>query len=118
MVPSFRIVPYDLGALFTTKPWDAIGYMPFTVRPFLVGLIFLIPLDITFSCWVFFFYWKAQLVIGSALGQVQRPEFPEQSAGAYISLCVIAIWMAKKHIAMILKSLIVGPAGNLDSYQN
>ena len=86
--------------------------------PFLVGLIFLIPLDITFSCWVFFFYWKAQLVIGSALGQVQRPEFPEQSAGAYISLCVIAIWMAKKHIVMILKSLIVGPAGNLDSYQN
>ena len=118
VVPSFRVVPYDLGALFTTKPWDAIGYMPFTVRPFLVGLIFLIPLDITFSCWVFFFYWKAQLVIGSALGQVQRPEFPEQSAGAYISLCVIAIWMAKKHIVMILKSLIVGPAGNLDSYQN
>ena len=69
VVPSFRIVPYDLGALFTTKPWDAIGYTPFTVSPFLVGLIFLIPLDITFSCWVFFFYWKAQLVaeVGSPI---------------------------------------------------
>jgi len=113
-VPYFRIAPYDLGTLFTTKPWNAVGYMPFTFRPFLIGLIFLIPLDITFSCWVFFFFWKAQLVIGSALGHEQKPEFPEQSAGAYIALCIIAIWMARKHIAGIFKSFVRDPIEKID----
>ena len=105
-VPYLRVTPYDLGVFFTDKPWDAMGYMPFTLRPFLIGLIFLIPLDISFSCWVFFFLWKAQLVVGSALGYQQRPEFPEQSAGAYIALCVIAVWMARRHILGIFKALV------------
>ena len=80
-IPYLRFKPIDLGAFFTTKPWDAIGYMAITFRPFILGLIFLIPLDIAFSCWFFFFFWKAQLVLGSAMGLRQRPEFPEQSTG-------------------------------------
>ena len=58
-IPYLRVRPYDLGAFFTSKPWNAVGYMPLTFRPFLIGLIFLIPLDISFSCWFFFFFWKA-----------------------------------------------------------
>lgn len=111
-VPYLRVTPYNLGVFFTNKPWDAIGYMPFTLRPFLIGLIFLIPLDITFSCWAFFFLWKAQLVVGSALGHQQRPEFPEQSAGAYIALCIIAVWMARRHILAIFKSLVQASSDN------
>ena len=111
-VPYLRVTPYDLGVFFTDKPWDAMGYMPFTLRPFLIGLIFLIPLDISFSCWVFFFLWKAQLVVGSALGYQQRPEFPEQSAGAYIALCVIAVWMARRQILGIFKALVQASSDN------
>lgn len=104
-IPYLRVRPYNLGAFFTTKPWDALGYAPLTFRPFLIGLIFLIPLDMIFSCWFFFFFWKAQLILGSALGLRQRPEFPEQSAGAYIALCVIALWMGKGHLGRIVKSV-------------
>ncbi len=104
-IPYLRFKPIDLGAFFTTKPWDAIGYMAITFRPFILGLIFLIPLDIAFSCWFFFFFWKAQLVLGSAMGLRQRPEFPEQSTGAYIALFVIALWMGRGHLARLLKSI-------------
>jgi hypothetical protein len=97
-VPYLRVRPYDLGVFFTSKPWNAMGYMPLTFRPFLIGLIFLIPLDISFSCWFFFFFWKAQLVLGSVMGWRQRPEFPEQSAGAYISLFFIALWIGRHHL--------------------
>ncbi|MBI1928553.1 hypothetical protein HYR99_30460 [Candidatus Poribacteria bacterium] len=110
-IPYLRVRPYNLGAFFTTKPWDALGYAPVTFRPFLIGLIFLIPLDMIFSCWFFFFFWKAQLILGSALGLRQRPEFPEQSAGAYIALCVIALWMGKGHLARIVKSVFHLAAG-------
>jgi hypothetical protein len=97
-VPYLRVRPYDLGVFFTNKPWNAMGYMPLTFRPFLIGLIFLIPLDISFSCWFFFFFWKAQLILGSIMGWRQRPEFPEQSAGAYISLFFIALWIGRHHL--------------------
>ena len=104
-VPYLRVRPYDLGVLFTSKPWNALGYMPLTFRPFLIGLIFLIPLDISFSCWFFFFFWKAQLIFGSVMGWRQRPEFPEQSAGAYISLFFIALWIGRHHLARVFQSV-------------
>ena len=104
-MPSFQLRAYNLGNFFTTKPWDAIGYMALLVRPFLLGLIFLVPLDIAFSCWVFFFFWKAQLVLGEAWGFQKRPEFPEQSAGAYIALCVIAIWTGRHHFSRVIRSV-------------
>ena len=105
VVPSFQLRAYNLGKFFTTKPWDAIGYMALLVRPFLLGLIFLVPLDISFSCWVFFFFWKAQLVLGEAWGFQNRPEFPEQSAGAYIALSVIAIWTGRHHFSRVIRSI-------------
>ena len=59
-VPYLRVRPYNIGQFFTTPPWDAFGYAPLTFRPFMAGLIFLIPLDMSFSCWFFFFFWKAR----------------------------------------------------------
>ena len=105
-VPYLHIKPYDLGTFFTSRPWNAMGYTAVIFRPFLIGLIFLIPLDIIFSCWFFFFFWKAQLILGSALGFQQRPEFPEQSMGAYISLFFIALWIGRHHLMRFLKSLL------------
>jgi hypothetical protein len=104
-IPYLRVKPYNLGTLFTTEPWNALGYMALTFRPFMAGLIFLIPLDITFSCWFFFFFWKAQLLLGSVLGWRQRPEFPEQSTGAYIALFFIALWVGRGHLARIFRSI-------------
>ena len=42
--------------------------------------------------------------MGSALGFRQRPEFPEQSAGAYIALFFIAVWMGRHHLARIFNA--------------
>ena len=104
-VPYLRVRPYNIGRFFTTPPWDAFGYAPVTFRPFMAGLIFLIPLDMSFSCWFFFFFWKTQLLVGRMLGFRQQAEFPEQSAGAYIALCLIALWMARRHIAHIFNAI-------------
>ena len=106
VVPYLRVRPYDLSVLFTTKPWNELGRMALTFRPFLIGLIFLIPLNITFSCWFFFFFWKAQIIFGSLMGWRQRPEFPEQSTGAYISLVFIALWIGRRHLLRVCKSIL------------
>ena len=102
-VPSLRVAPYNLGELFSGRPWNAVGYTPLTFRPFLIGLVFLIPLDISFSCWFFFVLWKAQQIFESTLGWRARPLLSEQAAGAHISLFFIAIWIGRRHLAHVFK---------------
>jgi hypothetical protein len=104
-VPGVGGTPYDISSFFTMKPWDAIGWTPMAVYPFVVGLGFFIPLDLSFSCWFFYFFWKGQKVLASALGLQNLPGLPyieEQSFGAYIGLCLFALWMSRRHLARVM----------------
>ena len=42
--------PNDLARLLTNFPWNGIGWLPVTFYPAVVGLCFLLPLDLLFSC--------------------------------------------------------------------
>jgi hypothetical protein len=91
---------YDLYPYFTEKPWNAIGWTPVSIFPYAVGLAFFIPLDLSFSCWFFYIFWKIERILASAIGLRGLPEFPyidQQSAGAYLGLFTIAIWGTRKH---------------------
>ena len=82
------------------------GRTALVCRPFILGLVFLIPLDTSFSCWFFFFFWKAQLILVSALGWRARPEFPEQTTGSYVALFFIALWLlGRRHLMSVFRSI-------------
>ena len=53
----------EITSLFDQKPWNAIGRVRLRLFPFAIGLAFFIPLDLSFSCWFFFLFWKG-LIIG------------------------------------------------------
>ena len=119
-VPSLGGKLYDLGQVFTERPWSAIGWSPIAVFPFGVGLSFFIPLDLSFSCWVFWLIWRLERITGAMMGWKTLPRFPyepEQSHGAYIGLCVFAIWMSRHHLKRVLMSCFK-PEADLASYQN
>ena len=61
-VPSIPI-RHDIGRLFTEKPLSAIGSTPIHLNPYAIGIGFLMPLDLSLSCWLFYLFWKAQLVL-------------------------------------------------------
>ena len=108
-VPSIGGKSYDISPFFTTKPWNAMGWTPVGVYPFVVGLGFFIPLDLSFSCWFFYLFWKAQKITASILGLQNLPGLPyieEQSFGAYIGLCVFALWMSRKHLMRVVRKVI------------
>ncbi len=110
-VPSFGGRLYDLQPFFTSKPWDAIGWTPVAIFPFAIGMAFFIPLDLSFSCWVFYIFWKWQRIMASVLGLNNLPSFPyieEQAFGAYMGLFMIAIWTTRKHLLNVLKKFIKG----------
>ena len=107
-VPFFH-VRYEIGRLFTERPWNAIGWMNMSFFPFVIGIGFLIPVHLTFSCWFFYLFTKFQRVIGSALGLQSLPGFPyirQQSFGAYMGICFAAIFIGRRHFKDVLKIII------------
>ena len=100
-----------MRSYLTEKPWNAIGWTPVTLHPHLVGLGFLMPLDLLFSSW--FFYWalKAQYIFRSATGFSMFAGFPyakEQSFGAYIAIILVALWTGRRHFKNVLIRLFGG----------
>lgn len=109
---------FEIGHFFTEKPFSAMGWTPLCFYPFAVGLAFLMPLDLSFSCWFFYFFRKAQLILGSLLGFQSLPGFPylkPQASGAYVGLCVIALFQSRRYIMSVLKKALVGNTGMDDS---
>ena len=94
LYPEFPSVPVSrqsLARLFPDKPWSAIGRGGFNLSlyPFALGLSFLMPLDLTFSCWFFYLLGKLELVVGSITGWISSPGYPysaERAFGATICL--------------------------------
>ena len=108
-IPSLGGKLYDLRPLFLSPPLTAIGWTPIAVFPFAVGLAFFIPLDLSFSCWFFYLFWKTERVIASALGVKSIPGLPfvdEQSFGAYIGLFVIAIVGSRQHLGKVIVKIL------------
>jgi hypothetical protein len=107
-VPEIGARNHYLTDYLTGHPWNAIGWSPLWFMPWAIGLGYLLPLDILFSSWVFFWYWKAQMVIAAALGlgnsKPLAPYVPEQALGAYLGIATIVLWAARSHLRDILRS--------------
>lgn len=98
---------HNLGQYFTEKPWSAMGSVPVPFYPFVIGLGFLLPLDLSFSLWFFYLFRKGQEVTTSAMG-IRLPRFPylsEQSAGAWFGIFIISVWVTRSHLKEVFKKI-------------
>ena len=116
-IPMIAIRKSDISYLFTNKPWSAISWTPLTIQPFIVGMGFLMPLELSFSCWFFYFFRKSQRVLASLIGLKGLSWFPttgplgfpydrQQSLGAYLALAAFALWMGRKHLITVFKKTV------------
>ncbi|MCX6374669.1 MAG: hypothetical protein NTU88_01270, partial [Armatimonadetes bacterium] len=115
-VPGLMIKEINLAQYPLPSPWNAIGNCPISFYPFAIGLGNLLPLDLLFSSWFFFIFWKAEQVIAASLGWNQIPRFPyinEQSFGAYMGICLFAFWASRKYIRELVVDLYTG-RGQMD----
>ena len=106
---------YDLSNYFMRAPWSSLGTMPLRFYPFLIGLSFLIPLDLTFSTWFFYLFRKFERLFGTMMGWniPKYPFFGEQATGAMMGLCLAAIYLGRRHLVEVLKK-VVGLDSTLD----
>ena len=91
------------------EPFLAMGNLPFALYPFVIGLGFLIPLDLSFSCWFFFWFWKLQLIVGQMVGLSHLPGFPylhSQAIGGYIGVTLVALYVSRFHLLLVVKQVL------------
>ena len=112
-IPAIHLKLHDLRQYLTEQPWSSVGWFPISFYPFVIGLGFFIPLDLLFSCWFFHLFWKAQRVIIFAFGLSTRgggyagyQSMIEQSSGGYLGLCLIALWVSRRHIIRIVRHVL------------
>ncbi|MCX8053335.1 MAG: hypothetical protein N3B12_05970, partial [Armatimonadetes bacterium] len=105
-VPTINVghAGHNLTDNLTSKPWNAMGWTPYTFHPFVIGLGYLLPADLSFSCWFFYWFWKAQLVVTSAMAWDAVPEFPyirHQAFGGYVAIILTLAWTGRGYLKQV-----------------
>ena len=115
--PAIPYIPRDfwLNSYLVGRPWNALQPIQIVVFWSMVGFSYLLTLEVSFSLWFFFLFYKFQCLIGSLLGfpltsgpGVQwtgRSFSAAQEAGACLTFAVFALWKAKEHIGGMFKSV-------------
>lgn len=109
LLRAFDFKQYMLGA-----PWDAMGPTFISIHLFAIGMCFFLPTDMIFSCWFFFLVYRLQQIAARAAGIDGIPGFPfitQQSAGAYLGLGVLALWISRGHLRALGCTLLGRPGG-------
>jgi hypothetical protein len=97
----------DLLNFLNAPPWNAIGNTPLSFYPFVIGIAYLLPVDVTFSCWFFWLGTKLEAVFGAASGltagatgggQSQWPFIGHQGAGAFLALTLVGLWLSRSYL--------------------
>jgi hypothetical protein len=127
-VPMIPIAPTvdnwggnDIVNLLPDLPWRGVGWLPVTFYPAVVGLCFLVPADILFSCVAFFFWWKLMFVIAAALGvsrgygtsnaETVFPYANSQMLGGYLAIAIVPIFVGRDYFRAVGRRILGRPGG-------
>jgi len=106
----FPVIPqipytYRLDQFFTDKPWNAIGYTTMYFNLGIVGLTYFMPLNLSFSCWFFFWLTRAERVFASAVGW-KSLYLNERASGAWLGIGIFALWASRRHLIAFAKHVL------------
>ncbi|MBD3184824.1 hypothetical protein GF312_21255 [Candidatus Poribacteria bacterium] len=103
-IPEIPVKRRNLAGL-TERPWSLMGGVRLSFYPFVIGMSFLIPIDLLLSCWSFYWFYKAELMVGGLVGFRSLPNFPyqsEQAFGAVVSVIIFSLWMGREHLKNVI----------------
>ncbi|MBM3497123.1 MAG: hypothetical protein FJX74_00485 [Armatimonadetes bacterium] len=112
VIPALNLQNFYLHPYLRSAPWNAIGWTPLTLFPFVVGMGYLLPIELLMSFWVFFGVWKLESVaaksLGLPLGRHQWPFFDEQALGCYLAIVAFALFAMRGHLREVLRECLSG----------
>ena len=111
-IPALPIKPSmgsnALHTFISTPPWNVMGTLFLAFYPFVIGIGYLLSLEVSFSCWFLYLMSKAIIVLCFALGLSEgtgsgpanrAPYIREQAVGAFIGIALFSAWTARRALA-------------------
>ncbi len=112
-VPAIPLGPLPLMSAQPVGPLGGVGEITWALWPWLIAIAYLIPKDLSFSCWLFWWVLVIANVFGVFAGMEPRDPaniwdsgFPAprfQGCGALIAIGIWALWMARRHLVRALR---------------
>lgn len=113
-IPGFNLNIVNVGRdMFTAAPFSGMNPIFVAWWPIAIGLCYLIPLDISFSCWFFYVFIRLSMAFATAQGwrdpwaglwADQFPWFRNITTGAWIGMFVTVMWSARSHLARVWRA--------------
>ena len=116
-IPAPQLSHYSINQYFTGRPWNSIGWLPLSAYPFIIGIMFFVPLDISLSAWVFYLLGKTERIIRMGILGTGDLYFDERGLGAWIAVGLLALWGTKKHLRLVFEKLITSSSSVDDSQE-
>lgn len=119
-VPSFFV----LNSLITTAPFNETMFTPLILAFSIIGFAYLLPLDVSFSMWFFLLFFRVQDAVALYLGHQldgaplyggSRYYQAYQSTGAFVSIAIMMLWLAKPHLRLVKERVFGGGKSSIDS---
>jgi hypothetical protein len=121
-IPDIQMT-WSLNDYLTVRPWDQLGWMPLNIYLLVIGIAYLLPAEVCFSLWFFFWFVKGERLLGvqynwlmpgpRGYGDVQFHSL--QAYGGGIALILWTLWTGRRHFADVWEKATGGPrAGQID----
>ena len=118
-IPCVQIGRQNVGQYITSPPWNAMGGIVIAFYFWAIGIAFLMPLELSISCWVFFWLVKLELVMCAITGINELivpgggfdrgyPFILSQSYGAYLGFFVLSLWSSRHYLARVWRTAFRG----------
>jgi hypothetical protein len=118
-IPCLRIVRQNVGPYIVNQPWKAIGAIMVSFYFWAIGIAFIMPLELSFSCWFFFWFTRMELVMSRVVGLNELgvmgggfdrmyPFLTSQSYGAYIGFFVMSMWTSRHFLKRVWRTAFKG----------
>ena len=124
-LPQIPLGPVTLIQWQKVGPLAGIGDFDLVLWPYLIAIAYIIPKELSFSCWFFWWFRVALTVIAIAAGATpRRPDdwygsaFPApywQGVGALLALALWTAWMARRHLMEAFKIACSRSSGTADA---
>lgn len=106
-VPQIPLI-FDIDRAFTEKPWHTLRMWPgmkIAIYFSVIGVASLLTLEVSFSLWFFFLFFKLQYIIMNVTGAGIGPwvSCSRQVMGGYLVFVPAIFWGGREHIATIFR---------------
>ena len=97
--PAFQFRHINIVQNLQAAPWSSIGILEICIYPCIIGLSFLLTVEVSGSAWIFYLIRKALPVLGAQFGwqdtlTLDGTSFPfadQQSSGAFLAIAALVI---------------------------